>query len=269
MEGAGERDEIGHEPHHGGAVQSGGKHKDSTTGDEKDGEFQQPRWRKFLAHVGSGALVAIGFLDPSNLETDMQAGADFKYELLWVVLVGMIFVLFIQTLSANLGVKTGRHLAELCREEYPPFVNICLWIIAELAVISDDIPEVLGTAFAFNILFKIPVWAGVILTVFSTLLLLGVQRFGARKLEFIIAAFMFTMAGCFFGELSYLSPSARDVTKGMFVPSLRGKGAAANAMALFGAIIHRTTCSCTLPWSSHGRPHGQTKASERPADTSS
>ncbi|XP_037450684.1 metal transporter NRAT1-like [Triticum dicoccoides] len=211
---------------------------DSTAGDEKDGEFQvQPRWRKFLAHVGPGALVAIGFLDPSNLETDMQAGADCKYELLWVILVGMIFALFIQTLSANLGVKTGKHLAELCREGYPPFVNIRLWIIAELAVISDDIPEVLGTAFAFNILFKIPVWAGVILTVFSTVLLLGVQRFGARKLEFIIAAFMFTMAGCFFGELSYVSPSAREVTKGMFVPSLRGKGAAANAIALFGAII--------------------------------
>ncbi|KAF7053630.1 hypothetical protein CFC21_061504 [Triticum aestivum] len=280
MEGAGERDEIGHEPHHGGAVQSGGKHKDSTTGDEKDGEFQvQPRWRKFLAHVGSGALVAIGFLDPSNSSVGRLSWDDLCA--LYTNIIRQPWsenrYLSLNNLSWFLHIKsaliaqscTGRHLAELCREEYPPFVNICLWIIAELAVISDDIPEVLGTAFAFNILFKIPVWAGVILTVFSTLLLLGVQRFGARKLEFIIAAFMFTMAGCFFGELSYLSPSARDVTKGMFVPSLRGKGAAANAMALFGAIIHRTTCSCTLPWSSHGRPHGQTKASERPADTSS
>ncbi|TVU33527.1 hypothetical protein EJB05_25350, partial [Eragrostis curvula] len=197
----------------------------------------KPRWRKFLAHVGPGALVAIGFLDPSNMETDMQAGADFKYELLWVILVGMIFALLIQTLAANLGVKTGRHLAELCREEYHRYVNIFLWIIAELAVISDDIPQVLGTAFAFNILLKVPVWVGVILTVFSTILLLGVQRFGARKLEFMIAAFMFTMAACFFGELSYLRPSAREVVKGMFVPSLQGKGAAVNAIALFGAII--------------------------------
>ncbi|KAG8076676.1 hypothetical protein GUJ93_ZPchr0006g41682 [Zizania palustris] len=241
MQGAGETGEIGREALHVGVLQSGsttGKHEDKTVDGEKDGKFQvQPRWRKFLAHVGPGALVAIGFLDPSNLETDMQAGADFKYELLWVILVGMIFALLIQTLAANLGVKTGRHLAELCREEYPRYVNICLWIIAELAVISDDIPEVLGTAFAFNILFKIPVWAGVILTVFSTLLLLGVQRFGARKLEFIIAAFMFTMAACFFGELSYLRPSAGEVVKGMFVPSLQGKGAAANAIALFGAII--------------------------------
>ncbi|KAK3152075.1 hypothetical protein QOZ80_2BG0153960 [Eleusine coracana subsp. coracana] len=235
-------EEIGREARHPeGVVQSGsdtGEHKNMNADSEKDEQVQmQPRWRRFFAHVGPGALVAIGFLDPSNLETDMQAGADFKYELLWVVLVGMIFALFIQTLAANLGVKTGRHLAELCREEYPRYINIFLWIIAELAVISDDIPEVLGTAFAFNILLKIPVWAGVILTVFSTLLLLGVQKFGARKLEFIIAAFMFTMAACFFGELSYLRPSAREVVKGMFVPSLQGKGAAANAIALFGAII--------------------------------
>ncbi|KAF8685923.1 hypothetical protein HU200_043843 [Digitaria exilis] len=242
MQQAGEMGEIGRQARHEGEFQSGSDtedhHKEKTVDSEKDEQFRvQPKWRKFLAHVGPGALVAIGFLDPSNMETDMQAGADFKYELLWVVLVGMIFALLIQTLAANLGVKTGKHLAELCRAEYPRYVNICLWIIAELAVISDDIPEVLGTAFAFNILLKIPVWAGVILTVFSTLLLLGVQRFGARKLEFVIAAFMFTMAACFFGELSYLRPSAKEVVKGMFVPSLQGKGAAANAIALFGAII--------------------------------
>jgi len=135
--------DIGQEALHEGVLQGGsdtGEHKDKTVGHEKDEQFQ-PKWRKFLAHVGPGALVAIGFLDPSNLETDMQAGADFKYELLWVVLVGMIFALLIQTLAANLGVKTGKHLAELCREEYPRYVNICLWTIAELAVISDDIPE--------------------------------------------------------------------------------------------------------------------------------
>ncbi|CAL5018476.1 unnamed protein product [Urochloa decumbens] len=222
--------------HHRGSSDSSEPQKDVES--DMDEQFRvKPKWRNFLAHVGPGALVAIGFLDPSNIETDMQAGAEFKYELLWVVLVGLIFALLIQTLAANLGVKTGKHLAELCREEYPRYVTICLWITAELAVICDDIPQVLGTAFAFNILLKIPVWAGVILTVLSTLVILGVQRFGARKLEFIIAAFMFTMAGCFFGELTYLKPSAREVVKGMFVPSLQGKAAAVNAVALFGSII--------------------------------
>ncbi|CAL5035798.1 unnamed protein product [Urochloa decumbens] len=238
MELGSEVREIGLEAHHVGVVHHRGSSDSNESQKEgvdsdMDGQFRvKPNWRKFLAHVGPGALVAIGFLDPSNIETDMQAGAEFKYELLWVVLVGLIFALLIQTLAANLGVKTGKHLAELCREEYPRYVTICLWITAELAVICDDIPQVLGTAFAFNILLKIPVWAGVILTVLSTLVFLGVQRFGACKLEFIIAAFMFTMAGCFFGELTYLRPSAREV-----VPSLQGKAAAANAVALFGSII--------------------------------
>ncbi|KAJ1269968.1 hypothetical protein BS78_06G018800 [Paspalum vaginatum] len=227
--------EIGLEAYHVGVFQSGNsdtdKHKDKDVESVKDEEFRvQPKWRKLLAHVGPGALVAIGFFDPSNIETDMQAGAEFKYELLWVVLVGLIFALLIQTLATNLGVKTGKHLAELCREEYPRCVTVFLWITAELAVICDDIPQVLGTAFAFNILLKIPVWAGVILTVLSTIVFLGVQRFGL-----IIAAFMFTMAACFFGELTYLRPSAREVIKGMFVPSLQGKDAAANAIALFGS----------------------------------
>ncbi|CAN6247784.1 unnamed protein product [Urochloa humidicola] len=242
MEHGTEVREIGLEAHQVGFVHSGSgatsERNDEDVENHMDEQFRvQPNWRKFLAHVGPGALVAIGFLDPSNIETDLQAGAEFKYELLWVVLVGLIFALLIQSLAANLGVKTGKHLAELCREEYPRYVTICLWITAELAVICDDIPQVLGTAFAFNILLKIPVWAGVILTVLSTLVFLGVQKFGARKLEFIIAAFMFTMAGCFFGELTYLRPSAREVLKGMFVPSLQGKAAAVNAVALFGSII--------------------------------
>jgi hypothetical protein len=96
MEQAGEMGDIGREALHEGVLQSGsdtGEHKDKIVDCEKDEQFQ-PKWRKFLAHVGPGALVAIGFLDPSNLETDMQAGADFKYELLWVVLVGMIFCTF-------------------------------------------------------------------------------------------------------------------------------------------------------------------------------
>lgn len=112
------------------------------------------------------------------METDLQAGANHGYELLWIVLIGLIFALIIQSLAANLGVSTGNHLSELCKAEYPPLVKYCLWLLAELAVIAADIPEVIGTAFALNILFRIPVWAGVLLTGFSTLLLLGLQRYG-------------------------------------------------------------------------------------------
>ncbi|KAL5776875.1 hypothetical protein ACOSP7_009801 [Xanthoceras sorbifolium] len=202
-----------------------------------DQNHQKPGWRKFLSFVGPGFLVSLAYLDPGNLETDLQAGANHGYELLWVVLVGLIFALIIQSLAANLGVSTGNHLSELCKAEYPIFVKYCLWLLAELAVIAADIPEVIGTAFALNILFNIPVWAGVLLTGLSTLLLLGLQRYGVRKLEMLIAVLVFIMAGCFFGEMSYVKPPAADVLKGMFIPKLSGQGATGDAIALLGALI--------------------------------
>ncbi|KAI4337844.1 hypothetical protein L6164_016213 [Bauhinia variegata] len=197
---------------------------------------QKPGWRKFLSFVGPGFLISLAYLDPGNLETDLQAGADHRYELLWVILIGLLFALIIQSLAANLGVTTGKHLSELCKAEYPLFVKYCLWLLAELAVIAADIPEVIGTAFALNILFHIPVWAGVLLTGLSTLLLLGLQRFGARKLELLIAVLVFIMAGCFFGEMSYVKPPASEVLKG-FLPKLSGQGATGDAIALLGALV--------------------------------
>lgn len=202
-----------------------------------DYDQQKPGWRKFLPYVGPGFLVSLAYLDPGNLETDLQAGANHGYELLWVILIGLIFALIIQSLAANLGVSTGRHLAELCKAEYPKYVRWSLWLLAEAAVIAADIPEVIGTAFALNILFHIPVWAGVLMTGLSTLLLLGLQKYGIRKLELLISAMVFTMAACFFGELSYVKPPASGVLKGMFIPKLSGQGATGDAIALLGALV--------------------------------
>ncbi|KAJ6352709.1 hypothetical protein OIU76_001855 [Salix suchowensis] len=203
----------------------------------EDPDHQKPGWRKFLSYVGPGFLVSLAYLDPGNLETDLQAGANHRYELLWVILIGLIFALIIQSLSANLGVSTGKHLAELCKAEYPKYVKYCLWLLAEIAVIAADIPEVIGTAFALNILFHIPVWVGVLCTGCSTLLLLGLQKYGVRKLELLIAVLVFVMAACFFGELSYVKPPATDVLKGMFIPKLSGQGGTGDAIALLGALI--------------------------------
>ncbi|XWS23698.1 hypothetical protein CRYUN_Cryun28dG0037400 [Craigia yunnanensis] len=205
--------------------------------DHDDPYHEKPGWRKFLSFVGPGFLVSLAYLDPGNLETDLQAGANHGYELLWVVLIGLVFALIIQSLSANLGVSTGKHLSELCKAEYPKLVKYCLWLLAEIAVIAADIPEVIGTAFALNILFHIPVWVGVLCTGLSTLLLLGLQRYGVRKLEMLIALLVFVMAGCFFGEMSYVKPPASGVIKGMFVPKLAGQGATADAIALLGALV--------------------------------
>ncbi|XP_071723636.1 metal transporter Nramp7.2-like isoform X2 [Rutidosis leptorrhynchoides] len=200
-------------------------------------DHQKPGWRKFLSFVGPGFLVSLAYLDPGNLETDLQAGANHGYELLWIILIGLIFALIIQSLAANLGVSTGKHLSELCKAEYPPLVKYCLWFLAEVAVIAADIPEVIGTAFALNILFHIPVWAGVLVTGFSTIALLGLQRYGIRKLELLIATLVFIMAACFFGEMSYVKPPATEVLKGMFIPRLSGNSATGDAIALLGALV--------------------------------
>ncbi|XP_057490522.1 LOW QUALITY PROTEIN: metal transporter Nramp7.2-like [Actinidia eriantha] len=209
----------------------------SNTNFDDQKNLQTPGWRKFLSFVGPGFLVSLAYLDPGNMETDLQAGANHRYELLWVILIGLIFALIIQSLAANLGVSTGKHLSELCKVEYPIYVKYCLWLLAEVAVIAADIPEVIGTAFALNILFHIPVWVGVLLTGFSTLLLLGLQRYGVRKLEMLIALMVFTMAICFFGEMSYVKPPAGDVLKGLFIPKLSGQGATGDAIALLGALV--------------------------------
>ncbi|VAI09649.1 unnamed protein product [Triticum turgidum subsp. durum] len=136
------------------------------------------------------------------VETDLQAGANHRYELLWVILIGLVFALIIQSLAANLGVVT-----------------------------------VIGTAFAFYLLFRIPVWIGVLITGSSTLLLLGLQRYGVRKLEFLISMLVFVMAACFFGELSIVKPPAKEVLKGLFIPKLKGNGATGDAIALLGALV--------------------------------
>ncbi|KAH9757108.1 metal transporter Nramp5 [Citrus sinensis] len=207
------------------------------SGSNRIAAMNKPGWRRFLSFVGPGFLVSLAYLDPGNLETDLQAGANHRYELLWVVLIGLIFALIIQSLAANLGVSTGKHLSELCKAEYPIIVKYCLWLLAEIAVIAADIPEVIGTAFALNILFNIPVWVGVLLTGGSTLLLLGLQKYGVRKLEMLITVLVFIMAACFFGEMSYVKPPAADVLKGMFVPKLSGQGATGDAIALLGALV--------------------------------
>lgn len=142
---------------------------------------ERTSWKNLFAYMGPGFLVSIAYIDPGNFETDLQAGAQYKYELLWIILVASCAALVIQSLAANLGVVTGKHLAEHCRIEYPRIPNIILWVLAEIAIVACDIPEVIGTAFALNMLFKIPVWIGVLLTGLSTLVLLALQQYGVRS----------------------------------------------------------------------------------------
>lgn len=123
-------------------------------------------WRKLWLFTGPGFLMSIAFLDPGNLEGDLQAGAIAGYSLLWLLLWATVMGLLVQLLSARLGVATGKHLAELCREEYPTWARMLLWIMAELALIGADIQEVIGSAIAIKSLSNgfLPLWAGVVIT---------------------------------------------------------------------------------------------------------
>lgn len=194
-------------------------------------------WKNLFSYMGPGFLVSIAYIDPGNFQTDLQAGSDYKYELLWIILVASIAALIIQSLAANLGVVTGKHLAEHCRTEYEKVPNFILWILAEISIAACDIPEVIGTAFALNMLFHIPVWIGVLLTGLSTLILLALQQYGVRKLEFLIAFLVFTIAACFLAELGYAKPVASEVLYGLFVPQLKGSGSILVAISLLGAMV--------------------------------
>ena len=123
-------------------------------------------WKKLWMFTGPGFLMSIAFLDPGNLEGDLQAGAIAGYSLLWLLFWATGMGLLVQLLAARLGVATGRHLAELCRDEYPSWARIVLWVMAELALIGADIQEVIGSAIAIKILSNgvVPLWAGVVIT---------------------------------------------------------------------------------------------------------
>lgn len=135
--------------------------------DGDDGGAPPPfSWKKLWLFTGPGFLMSIAFLDPGNLEGDLQAGAIAGYSLLWLLLWATAMGLLVQLLSARLGVATGRHLSELCREEYPRWASVVLWVMAELALIGADIQEVIGSAIAIKILSNgfLPLWSGVIIT---------------------------------------------------------------------------------------------------------
>uniref|UniRef100_J3L0A8 Metal transporter n=1 Tax=Oryza brachyantha TaxID=4533 RepID=J3L0A8_ORYBR len=218
-------------------IEAAGASPSGQRGGLDDNGVQVPGWKRFLAHVGPGFVISIAYLDPSNLQTDLLAGSSHRYSLLWVLLFGFIFVLIVQSLAANLGIITGRHLAELCMGEYPKYVKYSLWLLAELGVIAATIPGVLGTALAYNMLLHIPFWAGVLVCGASTILILGLQSCGARKLEFIVSVLMLVMATCFFIELSKVNPPVGGVIEGLFIPRPKGEYSTSDMVAMFGSLI--------------------------------
>lgn len=163
-------------------------------------------WRRAFAFAGPGYLVAVGYMDPGNWATDIGGGSAYGYLLLSVVLVASLMAMLLQALSARLGLAAGLDLAQACRDHYPRPVSLGLWALCEIAIIACDLAEVLGTAIALQLLFHLPLLWGVIVTSLDVLLILGLQRFGFRKVEAVIVALLVVIAGCFIFELAVASP---------------------------------------------------------------
>lgn len=202
-----------------------------------DTTAKQKGFKRFFAFVGPAYLVSVGYMDPGNWATDLQGGAKFGYQLIWVLLMSNLMALLLQSLAARLGIVRRQDLAQANREVYPPVVNFCLYILAEIAIAACDLAEVLGMALGIHLLFpSIPLLAGVGITVLDTLLLLWLQGLGIRKLEAFIVALVAIIGGCFLIEIILAKPSVSHIVKG-FVPTALNKDALYIAIGIIGATV--------------------------------
>ena len=176
---------------------------------------------RLFAFVGPAYLVSVGYMDPGNWATDIEAGARFGYTLIWVVLMSNLMAILLQTLAARLGIVTGQDLAQACRREYPRPVNYFLWTMAEIAITATDLAEALGTIIGLNLLFGLPLLWGCLVTALDTFLLLGLQRLGVRKIEAFILMMVATIGGCFLLEVFLARPDWGGIVGG-FVPGMDG-----------------------------------------------
>jgi manganese transport protein len=180
----------------------------------KQGSF----WRKLLAFLGPGYLVAVGYMDPGNWATSLAGGSKFGYSLLTVALLSNLMAIVLQSLCTRLGVGAGRDLAQACRDSFPRWVSLPLWLSAEIAITATDLAEVIGTAIGLNLLFHIPIEIGVVITALDTLLILALQAFGFRWIEAFVVAMLGVIAACFAAQIAMADPDWGAVLWG-FLPS--------------------------------------------------
>jgi len=176
-------------------------------------------WRRLFAFAGPAYLVSVGYMDPGNWATDLEGGARFGYELIWVLLMSNAMAVLLQTLSARMGLVTGMDLAQATRISMEKPVGFALWVLCEVAIAACDLAEVLGTIIGLNLLFGLPLLWGCLVTLCDTFLLLAIQRLGIRKMEAFILVLVLTVGGCFLLEILLAQPRWGEALRG-FVPSL-------------------------------------------------
>jgi len=192
---------------------------------------------RLLPFLGPAFIAAVAYIDPGNFATNIAGGSRYGYTLVWVIVVSNLMAMLIQTLSAKLGIATGRNLAEVCRDRFSRRVAIGLWIQAEAIAIATDLAEFLGAALGMHLLFGIGLFPAAVLTAVAAFLILGLQRFGFRPLEATIGVIVLTIGACYVVELFKARPDLAEVGKHAVIPGFQGSGSILLAVGILGATV--------------------------------
>ncbi len=201
------------------------------------GQSKKGKLAKLLPFLGPAFIASVAYMDPGNFATNIAGGAQFGYQLLWVILVSNLMAMLLQTLSAKLGIATGRNLAEVCRDRFPRWSVWLLWGLMEIVAMATDLAEFLGAALGFNLLLGVPLWLAGILTAIATVLILGLERFGFRPIEAVITALVAVVAGSYLIETILDKPDWGAVLHGTLMPQFSGTESVLLAAGILGATV--------------------------------
>jgi manganese transport protein len=192
---------------------------------------------RILPFLGPAFIASVAYIDPGNFATNIAGGSKYGYTLLWVIVAANVMAMLIQTLSAKLGIATGRNLPEVCRERFSRRVSIGLWLQAEAIAMATDLAEFLGAAIGFHLLLGLDLFSAAVVTALAAFAILGLQRFGFRPLEAVITGFVLTIGICYLVELFYAKPSFGSVARHAVVPTFAGTDAVLLSVGILGATV--------------------------------
>ena len=193
--------------------------------------------RAVLPFLGPAFIAAVAYIDPGNFATDMAGGSQFGYMLLWVVLAANLMAMLVQSMSAKLGIATGRSLPEVCRDRFPSRVVVLLWLQAEAVAMATDLAEFVGAALGLHLVFGLSMWLSAALTGVATFTILGLQVWGFRRLEATLIGLVAVVVLAFGLEMLRSRPSVSGMAHGLFVPQVSGSGSALLAVSIIGATV--------------------------------
>src|SRR5437660_3075630 len=194
------------------------------------------RWR-LLPFLGPAFIACVAYMDPGNFATNVAGGSKFGFTLVWVIVASNLMAMLIQTLSAKLGIATGRNLPEICRERFSRRTSVGLWLQAEAIAMATDLAEFLGAVLGIKLLLGIPLFPAAVITGVITFLILGLQRYGFRPLEAVITAFVAVIGICYLGELWIVHPPLGEVAKHAVLPEFSGNESVLLAVGILGATV--------------------------------